>query len=69
MPVVAALPSLFEPIMNRKFEHCAWQTTLQGTVGTLEAGKEFDALLIDGRCGAAYDVFPSVTPDPLQEVC
>lgn len=43
-------------------------TALQDSVGTLEVGKELDALLIDGRCGAAYDVFPSVTPHPLQEV-
>lgn len=41
---------------------------IQDSVGTLEVGKELDALLIDGRCGAAYDVFPSVTPHPLQEL-
>lgn len=41
---------------------------LQGAVGTLEVGKEFDALLVDGRSGAAYDVFPAITPHPLQEV-
>ncbi|KAL4422640.1 hypothetical protein ABPG75_008837 [Micractinium tetrahymenae] len=41
---------------------------IQDRVGTLEAGKEFDALLIDGRSGGAYDVFPSVTPSLLQEL-
>lgn len=34
----------------------------QDRVGTLEVGKEFDALLIDGGSSAAYDTFPSVTP-------
>jgi cytosine/adenosine deaminase-related metal-dependent hydrolase len=31
---------------------------LQEDVGTLAVGCQFDALLVDGGCGAAYDLFP-----------
>ena len=38
--------------------------------GTLEVGKSFDALRIDTRNSAAFDVFAADTPlDAFQKVC
>ena len=35
---------------------------LEKTCGTLEVGKSFDALRVDTRNAAAFDVFPADTP-------
>lgn len=35
---------------------------VQDRVGTLAPGQQFDALLVDGGCGAAYDLFPQSSP-------
>ncbi|EFN55526.1 hypothetical protein CHLNCDRAFT_8558, partial [Chlorella variabilis] len=46
-----------------------WLATVGGAralgldrVGTLAPGQQFDALLVDGGCGAAYDLFPQSSP-------
>ena len=43
---------------------------LQDTVGTFATGKAFDALLVDTRNGAAFDVYPSDSiEDEFQKFC
>lgn len=36
-------------------------------MGTLQPGLEFDALLVDGGCGAAYDAFQPCAPEEAVE--